>query len=156
MDFSYICPTELVALNNRFNEFLKRDVAVVAISCDSQIVHQKWRSVPAAKGGIGDFRFPLIVDMGRRVSEGYGVCINNSLSLRATFITDKAGIVRHQSINDFQIGRNIDEVLRFIDAQIFYQETGKLCPANWQSGDAGFFADDKSLLQFMEKNAALL
>jgi len=156
MDFSYVCATELVSLNNHYEEFAKHNIAVVCISRDSQLSHQKWRNTLPKYGGVGPLKFPLIADVNHKIAAGYDVLVNDSLSLRATFLIDKIGVIRHQSVNDFPIGRNVHEILRLIDAQLFHQETGKLCPINWQSGDHGLIADDESLASFMDKYADTL
>ena len=153
MDFAYVDPTELIALNNRLHEFEKRKVKIIAISTDSHLAHLQWRQMPVSKGGIGPVGFPIIADVTRSICKGYGVLANDAMALRACFLVDEEAILRNQMIFDFPVGRNIDEIIRIIDAHQFYEKTGKVCPANWQKGDEGLIADEKSLAEFLKNNA---
>lgn len=156
MDFSYICPTELVALNNRMAAFQERGVKVVAINGDSHLSHQQWREKSVYEGGVGNLQFPMVADMTRDIAKAYDVLINNSLCLRGTFLIDQEGYFRHQSINDLPVGRNIDEILRIIDALQLYQMSGQLCPANWQKGEPGLIPEPEKLQDFMQEKATEL
>lgn len=153
MDFSYVCPTELIALQNRAEEFKKRDVVVVCISGDSYLSHLNWRKIPREKGGIAGFPFPMVADVNRSIAKGYNVLINDAMSLRASFVIDKIGVVRYAQLNDFHMGRNVDELLRAIDAQLHHEQTGALCPAQWQSGEPGIMPNDKSVQEFLTSYA---
>ncbi|MGD9649575.1 MAG: peroxiredoxin [Dongiaceae bacterium] len=156
LNFSYVCPTEIIALNNRMAEFQARGAHVVGVSVDSHLSHIWWKNLPVARGGIGQIQFPLVSDLTRRVAQGYDVLVNDSLCLRATFIIDKIGVVRYQAVHDLPIGRNIDEILRTIDALQHHEQTGYVCPANWSKGKEAVKPDVDGLAQFMNKNAGSL
>lgn len=130
-DFSMVCPTEMLALNERLDEFRDRDCEIVAISVDSQYSHRAWKQVPAGEGGIGPVRFPMVADLNKSISKDYGVLMDDAMSLRATYLMDRGGMVRHATVNDLNLGRNVQEMLRTLDAVRHIDETGNLCPANW-------------------------
>ncbi|HFL8824314.1 MAG TPA: peroxiredoxin [Candidatus Azoamicus sp. OHIO1] len=139
MDFTFVCPSELIAINNRIKEFKKRNVEVIAVSIDSQYVHKAWRSVPLENGGIGnDISYALISDIKHQIIDAYGIkdC-KSGISFRGTFIIDTNKIVRICHVHDFQIGRNIDEYIRLIDALIFNSKYGNVCQAGWKNGSNG-------------------
>ena len=130
-DFSFVCPTELLALNESVDAFRERECEIVGISTDSQFSHLAWKRTAVEEGGIGPVSFPLVSDLEKKISRDYGVLAGESVALRATFLIDKNGTVRHVSVNDMDTGRNIDEILRTLDAVRRFDETGKFCPANW-------------------------
>ena len=132
-DFSFVCPTELLALNESVDAFRERECEIVGISTDSQFSHLAWKRMPVEEGGIGPVSFPLISDLDKKISRDYGVLTGDSVALRATFLIDRSGMVRHLSVNDMDTGRNIDEILRTLDAVRRFDETGKFCPANWDN-----------------------
>lgn len=135
LDFTFVCPTELHAFQEKLEEFEKRDTQVVACSVDSPYCHAAWLSTPKSKGGIQGVTYPIVSDMNRDISEDYDVLIHNEgIAYRGLFIIDKNGVVRHQVVNDLPLGRNVDEVLRMLDALVFFEENGEVCPANWQKG----------------------
>ena len=135
LDFTFVCPTELIALDHRHDDFVKRNVNVIGISIDSQYTHLAWRNTPIDNGGIGNVKYPLVADTAHTICRNYGIeTTDGSVALRGSFLIDKAGIVRHQLVNDLPLGRNIDEALRTIDALQFHEEHGEVCPAGWQSG----------------------
>lgn len=135
-DFSFVCPTEIVAFDERLDEFAKRECEVLGVSVDSHFTHLAYKRQPRDGGGIGPVRFPLASDVSREIGERYGVLFDGA-ALRATFILDREGIVRHASVNDLALGRNVDEVLRILDALRYTEKYGKLCPAGWKEGDEG-------------------
>jgi len=135
LDFTFVCPSEIIALDKRISEFEKRDVALMIISVDSHFTHLAYKNVPVAKGGIGQVRMPMVADLTKKISTEYGVLSNGGVAFRGTFILDQHKIVRHQSINDLPLGRNIDEILRLIDALDHFEKHGEVCPANWKTGD---------------------
>ena len=137
MDFTFVCPTEIIAHDKRIEEFKKRNVEVVGVSIDSKHVHSAWRGTRPEKGGIGEVRFPMVADMKHEIVEAYGVVHPDGVALRASFLIDRDGIVQHQVVNNLPIGRNIDEMLRVIDALQFTEEHGEVCPAGWQKGEDG-------------------
>lgn len=132
-DFSFVCPTELLALNERLDDFRRSGCEVVGISIDSVYAHRAWRRTPVEDGGIGQIDYPLISDLGGRISQAYGVLAEEGAPYRATVLLDGNGIVRHLSVNDMDVGRNVDEILRILEALIFTEKSGKACPANWSS-----------------------
>jgi peroxiredoxin (alkyl hydroperoxide reductase subunit C) len=137
MDFTFVCPTEIIAHDKRIEEFKKRGVEVVGVSIDSKHVHAAWRSTRPEKGGIGEVRFPMVADLKHEIVEAYGVVHPDGVALRASFLIDRDGIVQHQVVNNLPIGRNIDEMLRVIDALQFTEEFGEVCPAGWHKGEDG-------------------
>ena len=132
LDFTFVCPSEIIAFSHRYDEFQKRGVNVVGVSVDSQFSHFAWRETPVEKGGIGRINFPLVADLTKNIARDYDVLLNDAVALRGSFLIDDKGIVRHAVINDLPLGRNVDEMLRMIDAQQFTDEFGEVCPAGWQ------------------------
>ncbi len=137
LDFTFVCPTEIIAHDKRLDEFKKRGVEVVAVSIDSQFSHHAWRNTPVNKGGIGEVQFPIVADMNHKITQAYGIEHPAGIALRASFLIDKDGNVRHQTVNDLPLGRNVDEMLRVVDALQFHEEHGDVCPAGWQKGEDG-------------------
>lgn len=135
LDFTFVCPSELIALDNRIAEFEARNTLVMGVSIDSQFTHNAWRNTPVANGGIGAVRYPLIADVNHSICQSYGVEHPTAyVALRGAFVIDKKGIVRSQIVNDLPLGRNIDELLRLIDALEFHEKHGEVCPAGWTKG----------------------
>ena len=137
LDFTFVCPSELIAFDHRIAEFEKRAVQVIGCSVDSHFTHAAWRQTDIGKGGIGAVKYPLVADLTKEISRSYDVLYEEAVSLRGSFLIDRDGIVRHQVVNDLPLGRNIDEMLRMIDALQFYEEHGEVCPAGWKEGDKG-------------------
>ena len=156
LNFAQVDPTELIAINNRIKDFQQRNCSVVAVSIDSFLAHQNWRKIPVEKGGVGNLQFPLVSDYTKLIAQGYEILVDNTYACRATFILDRSGRIRHQSMNDFPIGRNIDEIIRIVDAMDFHVNEDKLCPAGWNLGKAGIDANDDSAAAFMAQHAAEL
>ncbi|MCK5571817.1 MAG: peroxiredoxin [Bacteroidetes bacterium] len=149
MDFTFVCPTEIIAHDHRFSEFKKRGVEVVGVSIDTKHVHFAWRSTPVDKGGIGPVQFPLVADVKHSIAQAYGVEHPDGVALRASFLLDKSGVVQHQVANNLPIGRNVDEMLRVIDALQFSEEHGEVCPAGWQKGQTGMKETADSVAQYL-------
>jgi peroxiredoxin (alkyl hydroperoxide reductase subunit C) len=138
LDFTFVCPSELIAFDHRLEEFKKRQVEVVGCSIDSHFTHNAWRNTAVNDGGIGPVGYPLVADLNHAICKAYDVeTADGNVALRGSFLIDKSGIVRHQVVNDLPLGRNIDEMLRMIDALQFNEEHGEVCPAGWKEGDAG-------------------
>lgn len=158
MDFTFVCPSELIACNKRYIEFKKRNVKVLGISIDSVFVHNAWRQIPIEKGGIGPLQYPMISDIKRDIINIYGIeHPNQGVALRASFLVDKLGIIRHQVVNDLPFGRNFDETLRMVDALQFHESTdGLLCPAQWNKNKLGLQPSQKSVTEYLSKNLDLL
>lgn len=137
LDFTFVCPSEIIAHDKRVEEFKKRDVEVVGVSIDSQFTHFAWRHTLPEQGGIGPVRFPMVADVSHTITRAYGIEHPAGVALRASFLIDKAGIVQHQVVNNLPLGRNVDEMLRLVDALQFTEKHGEVCPAGWQKGDEG-------------------
>jgi peroxiredoxin (alkyl hydroperoxide reductase subunit C) len=135
LDFTFVCPTELLAFDHRIEEFKKRNTEVVGVSIDSHHTHNAWRNTPVEKGGIGPVRYTLVADMAHNICRAYGVELpDGSKAFRGSFLIDKSGVVRHQVVNDLPLGRNIDEMVRMVDALQFHEQNGEVCPAGWNQG----------------------
>ncbi len=157
LDFTFVCPSELIALDKRMSEFKKRHVEVIGISIDSQFTHHAWRNTPVEKGGIGLVAYPLVADINHRICQSYGVEHPVvGVALRGTFIIDKQGIVRSQIVNDLPLGRNIDELIRLVDALEFHEQHGEVCPAGWRKGDAGIKPTTEGIASYLSENAESL
>ncbi|MCG7937313.1 MAG: peroxiredoxin C [Candidatus Thiodiazotropha lotti] len=138
LDFTFVCPSELIAFDHRLEEFKKRQVEVAGCSIDSHYTHNAWRNTPVNNGGIGQVGYPLVADMNHAICKAYDVeTADGNVALRGSFLIDKSGIVRHQVVNDLPLGRNIDEMIRMVDALQFNEEHGEVCPAGWKDGEAG-------------------
>ncbi len=136
LDFTFVCPTELVALDKAIDAFKSRGVEVITVSIDSQFTHHAWRNTPVDQGGIGPVRYTMVADIAHRICQAYGVEHPDAgVAFRGTFLVDKAGMVRSQIVNDLPLGRNMSEILRLFDAIEFTEQHGEVCPADWQEGD---------------------
>lgn len=156
LDFTFVCPSEIIAFSHRYDEFQKRGVNVVGVSVDSQFSHFAWRETPVEKGGIGRINFPLVADLTKNIARDYDVLLNDAVALRGSFLIDDKGIVRHAVVNDLPLGRNVDEMLRMIDAQQFTDEHGEVCPAGWQKGDEGMKPDAEGVADYLAKHESEL
>lgn len=157
MDFTFVCPSELIAFDKRYTEFQKRGVEVIGVSFDSEYVHNAWRNTPVEKGGIGHVRYAMVADTKREIQRAYGIeHPDEGVALRGSFLIDKMGIVRHQVVNDFSLGRNIDEMLRMVDALQFHEEHGEVCPAQWEKGKAGISESPEGIAKYLAENASTL
>ncbi len=157
LDFTFVCPTELIAFSHRIDEFEKRNVQVVGCSIDSQFTHTAWRNTPVNEGGIGPVKYPLVADIKHEICRDYDVELDPAgVALRGSFLIDREGMVRHQVVNDLPLGRNIDEMLRMVDALQFHEEHGEVCPAGWNKGDKGMVANDKGVASYLTEQAAKL
>jgi peroxiredoxin (alkyl hydroperoxide reductase subunit C) len=157
LDFTFVCPSELIALDHRLNEFKKRNVEVIAVSIDSQFTHLAWRNTPTEKGGIGQVGYTMVADVNHNICQTYGVeHPEASVALRGAFLIDKHGFVRSQVVNDLPIGRNIDELIRLVDAVQFNEAHGEVCPANWEKGKATIKATPAGIASYLASNAEAL
>ncbi len=137
LDFTFVCPTEIIAHDRRVAMFKERDVEVVGVSIDSQFTHFAWRNTPINEGGIGSVQFPMVADVTHEITQAYGIEHSDGVALRASFLIDRNGTVQHQVVNNLPLGRNVDEMLRMVDALQFTEEHGEVCPAGWQKGEEG-------------------
>ncbi|MGL5697036.1 MAG: peroxiredoxin C [Plesiomonas shigelloides] len=155
LDFTFVCPSELIAFDHRIEEFQKRGVEVIGVSIDSEFTHNAWRKTPVDKGGIGEVRYPLVADVKHDICRAYGVELEEAgVALRGSFLIDKHGVVRHQVVNDLPLGRNIDEMLRMVDALQFHEEHGDVCPAQWEKGKKAMQASPDGVARFLSENSA--
>lgn len=156
LDFTFVCPSEIIAHAKRAGEFAKRNTVVIGVSIDSQFTHHAWRNTPVEKGGLGAIEIPLVADIGGDVMQAYGVEHPGKVALRGSFLIDKNGVVRHEVINDLPLGRDVDEMLRMVDALLFHEEHGEVCPAGWRPGKAGMKADAAGVAAYLKDHAAEL
>ncbi|MDZ7924052.1 MAG: peroxiredoxin C [Marinagarivorans sp.] len=156
LDFTFVCPSELLAFDSRFDAFKKRGVEVIGVSIDSHFSHNAWRNTAINDGGIGQVKYPLVADITHAICKAYDVESEGGVAYRGSFLIDEEGIVRHQVVNDLPLGRNVDEMLRMVDALAFNQENGEVCPAGWQEGDEGMTASPEGVAAYLSQNASKL
>lgn len=156
LDFTFVCPTELIALDHRVDALRERGVELVAVSIDSEYTHMAWRNTPIEQGGIGPVRYVLAADIKHDICRAYGVETDDGTALRGTFVIDAEGIVRVQHLNDHPIGRNMDELIRLVDAVKFNAEHGEVCPAGWERGATAMAATPQGVASFLSKRASTL
>ena len=153
LDFTFVCPSEVLAHNSRISVFKEKGVEVVGISIDSQFTHNAWRNTEPKNGGLGVINFPLVADVNHAIMESYGVVHPAGIALRGSFLIDENFVVRHQVINDLPLGRNVDEMLRMVDALDFHTQHGEVCPAGWNKGDEGMKDTPDGVAEYLAKNA---
>lgn len=153
LDFTFVCPTELVALNNRIEAFKQRNTEVIAVSIDSQFSHHKWRLTPLDQGGIGEVEYPMVADIQHKICQSYGVEAEGGVAYRASFLIDKEKTVHCQHINNLPIGRNIDELIRLVDALQFHEQYGEVCPAGWEKGKKGMIGSAEGTASYLKDNS---
>lgn len=152
LDFTFVCPTEIIEFNRKLAEFKERGAEVVGVSVDSQFSHLAWKNTPVAKGGIGDIGYPLVADLNKQISRDFGVLLDSGVALRGTFLIDKEGVVKHAVVNDLGLGRNIDEAIRMVDALQHLEKHGEVCPANWNRGDDAMKPTSKGVADYLSKH----
>lgn len=152
LDFTFVCPSEILAFDHKMEAFQERNVEVIGISVDSHFTHLAWKNTPIEKGGLGKIRFPMVADLTKSIARNYDVLINEAVALRGTFLIDKNMIVRHQVVNDLPLGRNIDEAIRMVDALQFNEKHGEVCPANWQKGKPAMKPNSDGVAQYLSKH----
>ena len=153
LDFTFVCPTEIIAFDEALDDLHARNAEVVGVSVDSVYAHRAWRKTPREQGGVGPIRFPLVADLNKSIARSYGVLHNEEVALRGLFLIDREGIVRHELVNDLSLGRSVDEALRVVDALRFHEERGQVCPANWQEGDEGMESTSQGVVDYLSKFA---
>jgi peroxiredoxin (alkyl hydroperoxide reductase subunit C) len=156
LDFTFVCPSELLAFHNRIKEFQSRKTQVVGCSVDSQFTHLAWTNTSVEQGGIGKLSYPLVADLNKNIARTYDVLLNDAVALRGSFLIDEQGVVRHQVVNDLPLGRNIDEMVRMVDALDFHKQHGEVCPAGWTKGKQGMKASKEGVASYLAANAAKL
>ncbi len=153
LDFTFVCPSEIIAFDKALGEFEKRGAQLVGVSVDSHFTHLAWKSTPVEKGGIGQVKYPLVADIKKSISRDYGVLFDESIALRGLFLIDQKGIVRHALVNDLPLGRNVDEALRVLDALQFTEKHGEVCPANWRQGEDAMKPSADGVADYLAKHA---
>ena len=153
-DFTFVCPTEIIAFSDRAKEFADLGVEILGVSIDSQFTHLAWTQTPRNKGGIGPTEYPLIADLNKQISRDYDVLLDGGIALRGLFLIDKEGVVRHQVVNDLPLGRSVDEALRMVKALQHFEQNGEVCPANWQEGARSINPDVEGSKEFFDAEYA--
>ena len=156
LDFTFVCPSELIAFDHRLAEFQKRGIEVIGVSIDSHFTHLAWKNTPVDKGGIGKVGYPLVADIKHEICRAFDVEAEGGVAYRGSFLIDKTGIVRHQVVYDLPLVRDIDEMLRMVDALQFFEEHGEVCPAGWKKGKAGMDASPEGVAKYLAANAEQL
>ncbi len=152
LDFTFVCPSEIIAFDKQIAEFKERNCEVIGVSVDSKFTHMAWKNTPRDKGGLGNVQFPIVEDLNKNIARSYGVLFNESVALRGLFLIDKDGKVRHAVINDLPLGRNVDEAIRMVDALQFFEKNGEVCPANWKRGEEGMKATADGVAKYLAKH----
>ncbi|MCP4591737.1 MAG: peroxiredoxin [bacterium] len=153
LDFTFVCPSEIIAFDKSLAKFKEKNAEVVGVSVDSHFTHLAWKNTPRDKGGIGNVQYPLVADITKEIARAYGVLLNESVALRGLFLIDKEGVVRHALINDLPLGRNVDEALRVLDALQFSEKHGEVCPANWREGEEAMKPTADGVASYLAKHA---
>lgn len=156
LDFTFVCPSEIIAHNNRMDKFRELGVEVVGVSIDSQFTHHAWRSTPVEKGGIGAVEFTMVADVKHEITRAYGIEHEAGVALRASFLIDQQGLVQHQVVNNLPLGREVDEMVRLVEALQFTEAHGEVCPAGWRKGQKGMKADAQGVADYLAENATNL
>jgi len=154
LDFTFVCPSEIIAFDKKLDEFASRNCEVVGVSVDSHFSHWAWKNTPVEKGGIGNVQYPLVADITKNIARDYGVLIDDAIALRGLFLIDKEGVVQHALVNNLPLGRNVDEALRVLDALQFTEEHGEVCPANWNKGDEAMKPSADGVADYLAKHAS--
>ncbi len=153
LDFTFVCPSEILAFNAKVEEFKKKNCELIGVSVDSKFSHFAWKNTAIENGGIGDIQYPLVADLTKDIARSYGVLFDDAVSLRGLFLIDDKGIIRHAVVNDLPLGRSVDEALRMLDALQFHEEHGEVCPANWKEGDDAMTPTAEGVASYLAKHA---
>jgi peroxiredoxin 2/4 len=149
LDFTFVCPTEIIAFDKALAKFKQKNCEVIGVSVDSHFTHLAWKNTPRNQGGIGDIQYPLVSDLSKNISRDYQVLVDGGVALRGLFLIDTKGKIRHAVINDLPLGRSVDEALRMVDALQFHEKNGEVCPANWREGQEGMKATAKGVATYL-------
>jgi peroxiredoxin (alkyl hydroperoxide reductase subunit C) len=156
LDFTFVCPSEIIAFHNRLDAFKERKAEVIGVSVDSHFTHLAWKKTDVKDGGIGNVQYPLVADLTKNIARDYDVLVNEAVAFRGTFLIDQNFVVRHQIVNDLPLGRNIDEAIRMVDSLIFHQEHGEVCPAGWNKGQTGMKPNAEGVASYLAQKAGSL
>ncbi|MBC8316969.1 MAG: peroxiredoxin [Desulfobulbaceae bacterium] len=154
LDFTFVCPSEIIAFDKALDSFKEKNCEVIGVSVDSHYTHWAWKNTPVNEGGIGNIKYPLVADLNKTIANQYGVLLPDGIALRGLFLIDKEGIVRHSVINDLPLGRNVGEALRMLDALQFHEEHGDVCPANWKQGDDAMTPTAEGVAGYLAKHGS--
>lgn len=152
LDFTFVCPTEIIAFDKKLSDFRQRGCEVIGVSVDSQFSHHAWKNTAVNAGGIGNVQYPLVADLNKEISRAYGVLFNGAVALRGLFLIDKEGVVRHSVVNDLPLGRSVSEAVRIVDALIHHEKYGEVCPANWKEGEDAMDASAEGVASYLSKH----
>ncbi|HEY6837998.1 MAG TPA: peroxiredoxin [Geobacteraceae bacterium] len=153
LDFTFVCPSEILAFNKRLGDFKSKNCEVIGVSVDSKFTHLAWKNTKVEDGGIGNIQYPLVQDLNKAISRTYGILFNDAVALRGLFLIDPHGKIRHAIINDLPLGRNVAEALRMVDAVQFFEANGEVCPANWQEGEEAMKPTREGVADYLAKHA---
>jgi peroxiredoxin (alkyl hydroperoxide reductase subunit C) len=153
LDFTFVCPSEIIAFDAALEKFHKKNAEVIGVSVDSHFTHLAWKNTPRDQGGIGQVRYPLVADLNKKIAADFGVLLDAGIALRGLFLIDKTGTVRHALINDLPLGRSVDEALRMLDALQFHEEHGEVCPANWREGQEAMKPTAAGVAEYLAKHS---
>ena len=153
LDFTFVCPSELIALNHRIEAFTERNVEIIGVSIDSHFTHNAWRNTSVDQGGIGQVQYTLAADITHNICQSYDIESMHGVALRGAFLIDKNEVIRSQNVNDLPLGRNIEELIRLVDALQFHEQYGEVCPAGWNKGDRGIQASPAGVAQYLSEHA---
>jgi len=156
LDFTFVCPSEIIAFSKRIEDFRSRNTEIIGVSVDSKFTHHAWTNTAIENGGVGKITFPLVSDISKDISRDYDVLFNNAVSVRATVIIDKEGVIRHYSLNDLSLGRNVNEFVRLIDALQHNEKYGEVCPAGWRKGSEAIKPTTEGIKKYLKENASNL
>ena len=154
LDFTFVCPSEIIAFDKAISKFEEKNAQVIGVSVDSHFTHLAWKNTPRDQGGIGQINYPLVADLSKKISKKYGVLFGKEVALRGLFLIDKEGVVRHALVNDLPLGRDVDEALRVLDALRFHEEHGDVCPANWREGEEAMKPTAKGVAEYLAAHAS--
>lgn len=154
LDFTFVCPSEIIAFDKALDRFKEKNCEVIGVSVDSHFTHWAWKNTPVNEGGIGNIKYPLVADLNKTISNQYGVLLPDGIALRGLFLIDKEGVIRHAVINDLPLGRNVEEALRMVDALQFHEEHGDVCPANWKQGEDAMTPTAEGVADYLGKHGS--
>ena len=154
LDFTFVCPSEILAHDHRLDAFKAKNTKVIGVSVDSKFTHLAWKNTPVNNGGLGNVQFPLVSDLNKDIAKSFGVLLPGGVALRGSFLIDKNGVVQVAHVNNLPLGRNVDEMVRLVDALQFHEEHGEVCPAGWQKGKAGMKADPAGVADYLAKHSS--
>ncbi len=153
LDFTFVCPSEIIAFDKAVAKFKAKNTEVIGVSVDSHFTHLAWKNTPRNQGGIGAIQYPLVADLDKKISEKFGVLLDAGIALRGLFLIDAKGVIRHALVNDLPLGRSVDEALRLVDALQFHEKHGDVCPANWHAGEEAMKPSAKGVAEYLAKHA---